>query len=72
MAFNVEKILHICLSRKKNSIVSPEAWQKKILTQTKSAILPRPKPPPPLKSQMVGPYTNNPNETSHIPKQQLH
>ena len=55
MAYNVEKNLtHLFVPEKKfNSIASQRFGRKKILTQTKSPILPR--FPPLFKSQMVCP-----------------
>ena len=73
MAFNVEKNLTHLFLTGKNSILSPEVWQKKLLSQTKSPILLRPPPPqPPPASKVKWSVPNNPNETSHIPKQLLH
>ena len=69
MALNVEKILHICLSRKKkfNSIARGLAGKK---------FLPKPNhpysPPTPAPSKVKWSVPTNPNETSHIPKQLLH
>ena len=64
----LKKISFICLSRKKNSILSSEVWQEKNsypnqITHTSPL-------PPPSNSKWSVP--NNPNETSHIPKELLH
>ena len=69
MAYNVEKILHICLSRKKIQFYRQRFGRKK--NSYPNQITHNPPPPPPA-SKVKWSVPNNPNETSHIPKQLLH
>ena len=71
MAYNVEKNLTHLFVPEKYQFYRQRFGRKKILTQTKSPILPASPPPSPT-SKVKWSVPNNPNETSHIPKQLLH
>ena len=70
MAFNVEKKSYtfVCHGKKKFNSIARRLAGKKFLPKPKPPY--SPPPPPPSKVKWFVP--NNPNETSHIPKQLLH
>ena len=71
MAYNVEKKSYTFVCPGKISILSPEVWQKKNSYPNQITHNPRIPPPSPT-SKVKWSVPNNPNETSHIPKQLLH